>query len=147
MNLNEIGLVNYAEQANEVVFVLNSTIQDVAALDGETLVIAEDGGEDIKVFDGYRAMSVGIEGKHVVARFRRALDDSTSAAINALDENVRNMESHSAEKQAQIDEIAGAIEELAAMIAELLAAPVDEVPAEGEDAVSETHDGEVVVNG
>lgn len=125
MNLNEIELVNYAEQANEVVFVLDSTIQEVAALDGETLTITDENGV-VKVFAGYRAMSIGIEGKNVVARFRRALDDSTNAAINALDENVRNMEADSADKQSQIDEIAGAIEELAAMIAELLAAPADE---------------------
>lgn len=142
MNLNEIELVNYAEQANEVVFVLNGTIPEVAALDGETLTIT-DGDDVVKVFAGYRAMSIGIEGKNVVARFRRALDDSTNAAINALDENVRNMEADSADKQSQIDEIAGAIEELAAMIAELFAEPADVVDA----PVNETPDEEVVVNG
>lgn len=129
MKLNEIELVNYDEQANEVVFVLDGTIPESAALDGETLTITE-GEETIKVFAGYNVMSVGIEGKYVVARFRRALDDSTEAAINALDENVRNMEAGSVDQQTQIDEMAGAIEELAGLIAELT------VPAE-----------EVVVNG
>lgn len=129
MKLNEIELVNYDEQANEVVFVLDGTISDSAALDGETLTIT-DGEETVKVFAGYYAMSVGIEGKYVVARFRRALDDSTEAAINALDENVRNMEAGSVDQQSQIDEIAGAIEELAELIAELMA-PEEEVVANG----------------
>lgn len=117
MKLNEIELVNYGEQANEVVFVLDGALSDTIALDGVTLTITE-GDEVVKVFDGYNMMSAGIENdNHVVARFRRALDDSTAKAINALDANVRVIEANKEDQQCQIDEIAGAIEELAMLIA------------------------------
>lgn len=89
MKLNGIGLVSYAERANEVTFVLEGAdLQDALDLDGETLTVSDVSGKAVKVFAGYQVASVGWQGEYVSMRAVRKLDESTADAIEQLDANV-----------------------------------------------------------
>lgn len=84
MKLNNIELISFAEQANEVTFVLDCDLATALALDGQTLTITA-GERDYKVFSGYSVLSVGVQGDYTAMRAYRKLDDATAQAINGLD--------------------------------------------------------------
>lgn len=107
MKLNNLDLESYAERENEVTFVLPGTVDldDVMALDGDSLTIISNGSEYRK-FEGYSLMSAGYtdqSAEHVSARFYRKLSDQTSAAITQLDANVATIQAaaESAQQTAQ----------------------------------------------
>ena len=84
MQLNEINLISYAEQANQVSFVLECDLATALALDGQTLTITSN-GQPYKVFGGYSVMSVGVQSEYTAMRCVRKLDDATAQAITSLE--------------------------------------------------------------
>lgn len=90
MKLNGITLGGYSARADEASFSLDGcTIEQAAALDGETLTVTNDEGETVEVFEGYVLASVAVSGKSVRVRAIRKVEESAEAAIRALEENVR----------------------------------------------------------
>ena len=92
MKLNGISLGGYRAGGDEVTFSLvDTTIEAVAALDGETLTVTDEDGETVEVFAGYAIASVALVGESVKLRAIRRVEESAAAAIEALEENVRVM--------------------------------------------------------
>ena len=90
MLLNGITLGGYSARADEATFSLSgATIEQAAALDGETLTVTSDEGEAVEVFEGYVLASVSVSGDSVRVRAIRRVEESAEAAIHALEENVR----------------------------------------------------------
>ena len=90
MKLNGYTLGGYSARADEASFSLDGcTIEEAAALDGETLTVTTDEGETVEVFDGYALASVAVSGESVRVRAIRRVEESAEAAIHALEENVR----------------------------------------------------------
>ena len=90
MLLNGITLGGYSARADEATFSLSgATIEQAAALDGETLTVTSDEGEAVEVFEGYAIASVSVSGEAVRVRAIRRVEESAEAAIHALEENVR----------------------------------------------------------
>lgn len=90
MLLNGITLGGYSARADEATFSLSgATIEQAAALDGETLTVTTDEGETVEVFEGYVLASVAVSGESVRVRAIRKVEESAEAAIHALEENVR----------------------------------------------------------
>lgn len=90
MLLNGYTLGGYSARADEASFSLDGcTIEEAAALDGETLTVTDDVGETIEVFEGYVLASVAVSGESVRVRAIRRVEESAEAAIRALEENVR----------------------------------------------------------
>ena len=90
MKLNGIELGGYSARGDEVTFSLSgTTIEEAAALDGETLTVTGDEGEAVEVFEGYVFASVALSGNSVRVRAIRRVEESAEQAIHALEENVR----------------------------------------------------------
>lgn len=90
MLLNGIELGGYSARGDEATFSLDGcTIEQAAALDGETLTVTTDEGEAVEVFEGYVLASVAVSGESVRVRAIRRVEESAEAAIHALEENVR----------------------------------------------------------
>lgn len=90
MKLNGYTLGGYSARADEASFSLDGcTIEEAAALDGETLTVTTDEGEAVEVFEGYALASVAVSGESVRVRAIRKVEESAEAAIHALEENVR----------------------------------------------------------
>ena len=90
MKLNGYTLGGYSARSDEASFSLDGcTIEQAAALDGETLTVTNDEGETVEVFEGYVLASVAVSGESVRVRAIRRVEESAEAAIHALEENVR----------------------------------------------------------
>lgn len=89
LKLNGITLGGYSARGDEATFSLSgTTIEEAAALDGETLTVTDE-GETVEVFEGYVLASVAVSGESVRVRAIRRVEESAEAAIRALEENVR----------------------------------------------------------
>lgn len=105
MKLNGITLGGYSARADEATFSLSgATIEDAAALDGETLTVTTDEGEAVEVFEGYVLASVSVSGDSVRVRAIRRVEESAEAAIHALEENVRIVRETASATQAVANE-------------------------------------------
>ena len=105
MKLNGYTLGGYSARADEASFSLDGcTIEEAAALDGETLTVTNDEGETVEVFEGYAVASVAVSGESVRVRAIRKVEESAEAAIRALEENVRIVRETSAATQAVANE-------------------------------------------
>ena len=105
MKLNGYTLGGYSARADEASFSLDGcTIEEAAALDGETLTVTTDEGETVEVFEGYVLASVAVSGESVRVRAIRRVEESAEAAIHALEENVRIVRETSAATQAVANE-------------------------------------------
>ena len=105
MLLNGYTLGGYSARADEASFSLDGcTIEEAAALDGETLTVTNDEGEAVEVFEGYVLASVAVSGESVRVRAIRKVEESAEAAIRALEENVRIVRETSAATQAVANE-------------------------------------------
>lgn len=131
MDLNGISLISYDDtRPNGCVFILEGTLQEALALDGQTLTIGAN-KQTVAVFAGHAVTGVSQQGDYVRMTTARKLEASTEAAITALEANVktvreageRNAEEADAQAQAvadlqsQMDDQASAIEELGTMAA------------------------------
>lgn len=112
MLLNGIELGGYSARGDEVSFSLSgTTIEEAAALDGETLTVTDDEGETIEVFEGYVLASVAVSGNSVRVRAIRKVEESAEAAIHALEENVRIVRETATATQAVANEAKGDLAE------------------------------------
>ena len=131
MDLNGISLIRYDDtRPNGCVFILEGTLQEALALDGQTLTI-EANKQTVAVFAGHAVTGVAQQGDYVRMTTARKLEASTEAAITAIEANVkavreageRNEQTavgHAqsiADLQMQVDDQASAIEELGPMAA------------------------------
>lgn len=131
MDLNGISLISYDDTSpNGCVFILEGTLQEALALDGQTLTISAN-KQTVAVFAGHAVTGVSQQGGYVRMTTARKLDESTEAAITALEANVkavreaneRNEQAASGhaqsidDLQSQMDDQASAIEELGTMAA------------------------------
>ncbi len=131
MDLNGISLISYDDtRPNGCVFILEGTLHEALALDGQTLTVSAN-KQTVAVFAGHAVTGVTQQGDYVRMTTARKLDESTEAAITALEANVkavresneRNTETASEQAQAitdlqsQMDDQASAIEELGDMAA------------------------------
>lgn len=92
MKLNGIALGGYSARANEVTFSLSdTTVQDAAALDGQTLVVTDDDGTTVTQFGGYYVAQVSTDGGSVRVRCVRKIDEGSEAAIEALETNLASL--------------------------------------------------------
>lgn len=89
MKLNELTLGGYSARGDELAVSLAATVEEAAALDGETLTVTDDDGEAVEVFEGYAVASISVSGDAVRVRLIRKVEESAEAAIRALEENVR----------------------------------------------------------
>ena len=112
MKLNELTLGGYSARADEASFSLDGcTIEEAAALDGETLTVTNDEGETVEVFEGYAIASVAVSGESVRVRAIRRVEESAEAAIRALEENVRIVRETATATQAVANEAKGDLAE------------------------------------
>lgn len=131
MELNGISLISYEDtRPIGCVFILEGTLQEALALDGQTLTISAN-GQTVAVFAGHAVTGVTQQGDYVRMTTARKLDESTEAAITALEANVKAVrevgernaqtaDGHAqsiADLQTQVDDQASAIEELGTMAA------------------------------
>lgn len=131
MDLNGIGLISYDDtRPNGCVFILEGTLQEALALDGQTLTISAN-RQTVAAFAGHAVTGVSQQGGYVRMTTARKLDEGTEAAITALEANVKAVreanernaetaEEHAqsiADLQTQMDDQASAIEELGSMAA------------------------------
>lgn len=111
MKLNGIELGGYSVRADEATFSLvGATIEEGAALDGETLTVTDDGGEAVEVFQGYAVASVSVASGSVRVRAIRRIEESSEAAISALEENVRLVRETATAAQAVANEAKQTVE-------------------------------------
>ena len=119
MDLNGISLISYDDtRPNGCVFILEGTLQEALALDGQTLTI-EANKQTVAVFAGHAVTGVAQQGDYVRMTTARKLEASTEAAITAIEANVKAV-GHAqsiADLQMQVDDQASAIEELGTMAA------------------------------
>lgn len=88
MQLNGKELISYSGRGDEAAFVLSgATLEDALALADAPLVVTA-GGKEVERFEGFAAASVALTGDYVTLRCVRKLDESTAAAIHALESNV-----------------------------------------------------------
>ena len=132
MQLNGLPLTSFAEKANEVSFVFPGSVEidQITALDGQTLAITS-GGADYRTFAGFSLMSCGYPTQaqgELHARFFRKLEDRTEDAIAALDANV-------AVAQATAEKAAASVNLQMATFAELALESMAATMADG-DALS-----------
>ena len=112
MKLNGYTLGGYSARGDEVTFSLSgTTIEEAAALDGETLTVTTDEGETVEVFEGYVLASVAVSGESVRVRAIRKVEESAEAAIRALEENVRIVRETATATQAVANEAKGDLAE------------------------------------
>ena len=112
MLLNGIELGGYSARGDEATFSLDGcTIEQAAALDGETLTVTTDEGEAVEVFEGYAVASVAVSGGSVRVRAIRRVEESAEAAIHALEENVRLVRETATATQAVANEAKGDLAE------------------------------------
>ena len=112
MLLNGIALGGYSARGDEVNFSLSgTTLEEAAALDGETLTVTTDEGETVEVFEGYAVASVAVSGESVRVRAIRKVEESAEAAIRALEENVRLVRETATATQAVATEAKGDLAE------------------------------------
>lgn len=90
MLLNGIRLTGYSSTDDAAQFELaETTVKEVAALDGQLLTVTEDDGTEVEAFVGYSVDYIKREGGTVRMRAVKVMDDATSAAIEALTQKVQ----------------------------------------------------------
>lgn len=89
MPLNGIRLTGYSSTEDAASFELaETTVKDVAALDGQLLTVTDDEGGEVEAFVGYSVDYIKREGKIIRMRAVKTMDDTTAAAIEALSQKV-----------------------------------------------------------
>ena len=91
--LNDIDCTGYALRNNTLIFTLtNTTMSNVASLDGQILNYQTNTGDILGQFRGYELISTSKEGNDIQALFMRKLDEATKSSIEALEVNLANLQ-------------------------------------------------------
>lgn len=127
MEVNGIKLSAYSTDADEARFeLLETDVQEVASLDGQTLTVSDDEGHQIEVLAGYAVASIQVDGATVRMRAVRAVDEQTAEAIAGLQEGMKAL---SAEVSAVRDSVNPRINVLAEIVAPAIAGDIDDEQA------------------
>ena len=91
--LNDINCAGYVPRNNQLIFTLYETsMAEISALDGQTLVYTTKDGTQLAQFQGYELVGTDKQGTAIQARFMRKLDEATKASIEALETNLSNLQ-------------------------------------------------------
>lgn len=90
MLLNGIRLTGYSSTEDSAQFELaETTVKDVASLDGQLLTVTDDEGGEVEAFVGYSISYIQVEDDDAIRmRAVKVMDDTTAAAIEALAQKV-----------------------------------------------------------
>lgn len=122
MKLNGIDLVSYSDLRNETSFILsNTTLSAALMLDDQTLIITAANDQEYRRYEGYKVASVGFvneDSTNIELRVIKKLNDSTEAAINALETNFNTLQTQTQAAQSTANQAVTASTENASIIAE-----------------------------
>ena len=90
MLLNGIRLTGYSSTEDAASFELaETTVKDVAALDGQLLTVTDDEGGEVEAFVGYSIAYIQVEDDGTIRmRAVKVMDDTTAEAIKSLSQRV-----------------------------------------------------------
>ena len=92
MQLNGIKLAAYSADADELRAELGeASVEEVAALDGQTLKVVDDEGYQMEIFAGYAVAAIKVEGDVIRLRAVRAVDPQTAEAIAGIEEDIKEV--------------------------------------------------------
>ena len=112
MLLNGIRLTGYSSTEDAAQFELaETTVKDVAALDGQLLTVTDDEGGEVEAFVGYSIAYIQVEDDGTIRmRAVKVMEDTTAAAIEALSQKVDAASKKADETMKKADEAVSDVE-------------------------------------
>lgn len=110
MKLNTIDVAGWVFPGKDMVefSLMNTTVPAAAALDGQTLQVFDDNGEDVVAsFAGYEVTGVWESGNAVRLRASRELSTEVSDVVEAVEKNFESLNTTVTQKLADVDENVG----------------------------------------
>lgn len=110
MKLNTIDVAGWVFPGKDMVefSLMNTTVPAAAALDGQTLQVFDDNGEDVVAsFAGYEVTGVWESGDAVRLRASRELSTEVSDVVEAVEKNFESLNTTVTQKLADVDENVG----------------------------------------
>ena len=110
MKLNTIDVAGWVFPGKDMVefSLMNTTVPAAAALDGQTLQVFDDNGEDVVAsFAGYEVTGVWESGDAVRLRVSRELSTEVSDVVEAVEKNFEALNATVTQKLADVDENVG----------------------------------------
>ena len=107
MKLNTIDVAGWVFPGKDMVefSLMNTTVPAAAALDGQTLQVFDDNGEDVVAsFAGYEVTGVWQSGEAVRLRASRELSTEVSDVVESVEKNFESLNSTVTQKLADVDE-------------------------------------------
>lgn len=106
MRLNGIKLAGYFMDGERPCFELECAVSDIAALDGQTLTVTDD-GDTVEEFFGYQVDSIrkSPDGTYY-AHFARKLDDASKKAIEGIEASLTAMQASLSADAPQLQAVA-----------------------------------------
>lgn len=107
MKLNTIDVAGWVFPGKDMVefSLMNTTVPAAAALDGQTLQVFDDNGEDVVAsFAGYEVTGVWESGNAVRLRASRELSTEVSDVVEAVEKNFESLNVTVTQKLADVDE-------------------------------------------
>jgi len=107
MKLNTIDVAGWVFSGKDVVefSLMNTTVPAAAALDGQTLQVFDDNGEDVVAsFAGYEVTGVWESGNAVRLRASRELSTEVSDVVESVEKNLESLNATVTQKLADVDE-------------------------------------------
>lgn len=107
MKLNTIDVAGWVFTGKDVVefSLMNTTVPAAAALDGQTLQVFDDNGEDVVAsFAGYEVTGVWESGNAVRLRASRELSAEVSDVVESVEKNLESLNATVTQKLADVDE-------------------------------------------
>lgn len=107
MKLNTIDVAGWVFPGKDVVefSLMNTTVPVAAALDGQTLQVFDDNGEDVVAsFAGYEVTGVWESGNAVRLRASRELNTKVSDVVESVEKNFEALNATVTQKLADVDE-------------------------------------------
>lgn len=107
MKLNTIDVAGWVFPGKDMVefSLMNTTVPAAAALDGQTLQVFDDNGEDVVAsFAGYEVTGVWESGEAVRLRASRELSTEVSDVVESVEKNLESLNATVTQKLADVDE-------------------------------------------
>lgn len=107
MKLNTIDVAGWVFPGKDMVefSLMNTTVPAAAALDGQTLQVFDDNGEDVVAsFAGYEVTGVWESGNAVRLRASRELSTEVSDVVESVEKNLESLKATVTQKLADVDE-------------------------------------------
>lgn len=110
MKLNTIDVAGWVFPGKDMVefSLMNTTVPAAAALDGQTLQVFDDNGEDVVAsFAGYEVTGVWESGNAIRLRASRELSTEVSDVVESVEKNLESLNATVTQKLADVDKNAG----------------------------------------